>query len=110
MAKAVAVLNSKAERELDRMNLVVIVANPDRFSGLIKVIDFGQANACAAIGSIYNRRIGSGGQVEHDCRFRRIRRGETILLHIWRVNIILPVIIAGNSRAIVIVDRQGGIA
>ena len=73
-------------------------------------IDFGQANACTAIGSAHDGGICSCGQVKHECRFRRIWRCESIPLNVDRINIILPVVVARDGSASLVVDCQYGIA
>src|SRR5438132_14382318 len=76
----------------------------------MQCVDFGQANACATIGSAYNGCIRACGQVKHEGRFRRIWWCESVFPNVDCVNIILPVVVGCDLRASRVVDCQCGIA
>ena len=48
--------------------------------------------------------------MKHDCRFKSIRRGESIALYVAGVIAILPIIVGGNRRSVRVVNCQDGIA
>src|SRR5262249_43228864 len=77
---------------------------------LLERINFYQANACAAVGSALDGGISSGRQVKHERRFQRIWRRESILLDINPVDIVLPVVVAGDNGASRIDDCEYRIA
>src|SRR2546423_1118736 len=74
----------------------------------MQCVDFGQANACAAIGSAYNGCVRACGQVKHEGRFRRIWWCESIFPDVNRVNIILPVVVGcdESTRRIVYAENR----
>ena len=78
--------------------------------GSIERINLCQASAFPVIGSTDDGGIGACGQVKHQCRFRRVRRGEPIPLDEGSVSVFLPIIVGRNDRSVGVVNCHDRVA
>ena len=72
----------------------------------LKVEKLHQANAGSAFNSANYRGVSACWEVKESGGFRGVRRGEPVLHDVGCAGVVLPIIIAGNGRAVAVIDSK----